>query len=227
MCGRYTLHKKIQTIADGCHLQKVPDTEPQYNIAPTQMVATILHNQLSDKREFQLLRWGLIPSWSKDQSMGSKLINARSETVTEKPSFRDAFKRRRCLVLADGFYEWQKQSGNKQPFYFCIENENAKPFAFAGLWSKWQSPEEQQVYSCTILTTEANSLLISVHDRMPVILAPEDYDLWLDPKVQTSEPLQKLLRPYPANSMTSYPVSSLVNNPKHNSPECITPLSQS
>lgn len=224
MCGRFTLHRDIESIADAFHLQEVLKLEPQYNIAPTQMVAIVVHNPESDKREFQMLRWGLIPSWSKDQSAASKLINARSETVTQKPSFRNAFKRRRCLVLADGFYEWQKQSGNKQPFYFCIEN--GQPFGFAGLWEKWLSPEGDEVYTCTILTTVANSLLQKVHDRMPVILAPEDYGLWLDPKVQTSEPLQKLLHPYPASAMTSYPVSSLVNNPKHNSPECIAPLSK-
>ncbi|WP_341525957.1 SOS response-associated peptidase [Nostoc sp. UHCC 0302] len=222
MCGRFTLNQSSEALAELFHVQEVTDLAAGYNIAPTQMVATVLHNSESDKRKFQQLRWGLIPSWAKDPGMGAKLINARSETVAEKPAFRSAFKHRRCLVLADGFYEWQRQQGKKQPFYFRLQD--GKPFGFAGLWERWRSPANEEIVSCTILTTAANELLQSIHDRMPVILEPEDYDLWLNPEIQTTETLQPLLRPYPASVMTAYPVSTLVNNSRHNSPECIIPI---
>ncbi|MDF5724446.1 MAG: SOS response-associated peptidase [Rhizonema sp. PD37] len=243
MCGRFTLSQSAETLAQAFEIQSLPDLEQQYNIAPTQVVATVSSN--SDKeRKFQQLHWGLIPSWAKDTGIGVKLINARSETVAEKPSFRAAFKHRRCLVMADGFYEWQQQgkttkspaSGEKllsshpekfkkQPFYFRLQD--AQPFAFAGLWEQWESPEGKKIASCTILTTVANELLQPIHDRMPVILSPKDYDLWLDPQVQTLEPLQQILRPYPTEKMSAYPVSTLVNNPKHDSSECITPYEAS
>jgi putative SOS response-associated peptidase YedK len=222
MCGRFTLNQPATALARIFHVQQAMDLAAEYNIAPTQMVATVLHKLDSDKREFQQLRWGLIPSWAKDLGIGAKLINARAETVAEKPSFRSAFKHRRCLVLADGFYEWQRQQGKKQPFYFRLQD--GQPFAFAGLWETWQSPSNEEITSCTILTTAANELLQPIHDRMPVILEPQDYDLWLDPQVQTPQPLQQLLRPYPAPAMTAYPVSTLVNNARHNSPECIMPI---
>lgn len=195
MCGRFTLNQSAAALAEFFHIQQIPDLAAQYNIAPTQRVATVLHNPESGKREFQQLRWGLIPSWAKDPSMGAKLINARAETVAEKPAFRSAFKHRRCLVLADGFYEWQRQNGKKQPFYFRLSDE--QPFGFAGLWERWRT-EDEEITSCTILTTAANELLQPIHDRMPVILAPQDYDLWLNPQIQTPEPLQQLLCPYPA-----------------------------
>ncbi|WP_414579072.1 SOS response-associated peptidase [Anabaena sp. CCY 9402-a] len=224
MCGRFTLTQTAEALAEIFHVQSVQNLAAQYNIAPTQMVVTVLHNHEVNQRELQQLRWGLIPSWAKDSSIGSKLINARSETVAEKPSFRSAFKHRRCLVVADGFYEWQKQQGTKQPFYFRLRDE--QPFGFAGLWEKWCSPGQEEIISCTILTTAANELLQPIHDRMPVILDPKDYDLWLDPEVQTPQPLQSLLSPYPAVAMTAYPVSKLVNSPKHNSPECIIPVNE-
>ena len=166
------------------------------------------------------MRWGLITSWAKDTAMGARMINARAETVTEKPSFRNAFRQRRCLVLADGFYEWQRQEGKKQPFYFRLQN--GEPFGFAGLWERWQAADEE-VISCTIITTQANDVLRPIHERMPVILNPKDYDLWLNPEAQ-AEPLQQLLCPYQAEAMTSYRVSTKVNNPAHNSPECINSL---
>jgi putative SOS response-associated peptidase YedK len=172
------------------------------------------------ERQFRLLRWGLVPSWSKDLTIGSKLINARAETVAEKPSFRAAFKRRRCLILADGFYEWQRQNGQKQPYYFQITDH--QPFAFAGLWEHWET-EETVVESCTIITTEANEMLRSLHDRMPVILPPETYDQWLHSSTPV-EQLQALLHPYDPESMQSYPVSTLVNSPSHENPDCIEPL---
>jgi putative SOS response-associated peptidase YedK len=168
-----------------------------------------------------MLRWGLIPSWAKDPAMGAKLINARAETVAEKPSFRSAFRHRRCLVVADGFYEWQKQEGKKQPFYFRLQD--GQPFAFAGLWESWKDPNGEVVDSCTILTTEANQLMQPIHDRMPVILASQDYDLWLDPTVQ-SEQLQNLLQPFPSEAMVSYPVSTKVNKPTNDTPELVNSL---
>jgi putative SOS response-associated peptidase YedK len=223
MCGRFTLSQP-EAIAQAFGVEKVADLAAQYNIAPTQMIAAVLQNSPSSSRQFQQLRWGLIPSWAKDPSMGAKLINARAETVAEKPSFRSAFKRRRCLIVADGFYEWQHQEKKKQPFY--IRLQHGKPFGFAGLWEQWKSPSGEEIDSCTIVTTEANELMRSLHDRMPVILNPQDYDLWLNPEVQDPEALQKLLRPYASSAMTAYPVSTLVNNPRHNSSECIKPISE-
>lgn len=227
MCGRFTLSQSGSVIAEAFQLSEVPTLEPRYNIAPTQMVPTVVRPKVSaqspeqSEQQFQLLRWGLIPSWAKDPAIGSRLINARSETVTEKPSFRAAFRQRRCLVLADGFYEWQRQERKKQPFYFRLQD--GQPFAFAGLWERWKAPNGEAIESCTILTTEANELLRPIHDRMPVILDPNDYKLWLDP-VQKPEPLQQLLRPYRSEAMTTYPVSTQVNNPNNNSPECITEI---
>ncbi len=223
MCGRFTLNQPVEALAKIFDVQQLPDLPAEYNIAPTQKVAIVLQNPESKKREFQQLHWGLIPSWAKDPGIGAKTINARAETVAEKPAFRSAFKHRRCLVLADGFYEWQRQQGKKQPFYFRLQD--GQPFAFAGLWERWQSPSNEEITSCTILTTAANELLQPIHERMPVIVDPQDYDLWLDSQVQTPQTLQQLLRSYPAAAMTAYPVSTLVNNSRHNSPECIVPMS--
>lgn len=219
MCGRFSLSQTAEALAQDFHVQTVPEVESQYNIAPTQMVLAVLYNPDSKQREFKRLHWGLIPSWAKDSKLGSKLINARAETVVEKPAFRSAFKHRRCLIVADGFYEWQQQAGRKQPFYFRLQNQ--QPFGFAGLWEQWESSAKQSIASCTILTTQPNELVQPFHDRMPVILKQQDYDLWLDPQVQKPEPLQQLLQPYPASSMTAYPVSNAVNNPKYNSQECV------
>jgi len=219
MCGRFTLSQSAEAIASVFQLDEVPILQPRYNIAPTQLVPTVLQNPEQRQRQLQMLRWGLIPSWAKDPAMGARLINARAETVTEKPSFRSAFRHRRCLVIADGFYEWQRQDGKKQPFYFRMQN--TQPFAFAGLWERWQDPNGEIVETCTILTTDANELLRPIHDRMPVIIDPKDYDLWLDPAVENSEPLQQILRPYSSEAMTCYAVSTKVNNPGNDTPECI------
>jgi putative SOS response-associated peptidase YedK len=225
MCGRFTLTQPPEAIAKAFDLAVAPILEPQYNIAPTQMVAAVLFKPESENRQFQQLRWGLIPSWAKDPGMGAKLINARAETVAEKPAFRSAFKHRRCLVVADGFYEWHRENGKKQPYYFRLQD--GQPFGFAGLWEQWKSPQGEEISSCTILTTEANDLLQTIHERMPVIIQPKDYDLWLNPEVQTQQPLQQLLQPYEPEAMTAYPVSTLVNSPKHNSPECIIASAES
>jgi putative SOS response-associated peptidase YedK len=236
MCGRFTQTHSAEDIAATFGLAEIPQWPPRYNVAPTQVVPTIsaLRNpegtvatsgrdrQLKPDRQFKPLRWGLIPSWAKDLSIGAKLINARAETLQEKPSFRDAFKRRRCLIVADGFYEWKKQAGKKQPFYFRLEN--GELFAFAGLWDRWHSSEGDVLETCTIITTHANELAAPVHDRMPVILPPEHYDRWLDPNLQTTTDLQTLLRPYPTEAMSAYPVSAVVNSPTHDQPDCVAAI---
>ncbi|MDB9372774.1 SOS response-associated peptidase [Nodularia sphaerocarpa] len=228
MCGRFTLNQSLAALAEFFHVENIPNLAAQYNIAPTQRVATVIYNPQTEKREFQQLRWGLIPSWAKDPKIGVKLINARAETVAEKPAFRSAFKQRRCLVLSDGFYEWKQQNGKKQPFYFRLRD--GQPFGFAGLWERWQplqgKPDCEEIISCTILTTAANELVKPIHERMPVIVSPQDYDLWLNPQMPTPERLQQLLCPYPDQVMTGYPVSSLVNNSRQNSSECIIPLGE-
>lgn len=222
MCGRFTLSQPSDAIASAFNLPEIPSLEPRYNIAPTQLIPAILLTHEQSEKQLKLLHWGLIPSWAKEPAIGAKLINARSETVSEKPSFKSALKQRRCLIVADGFYEWQRQDGKKQPYYFRLES--GQPFAFAGLWEHWKSPDGQTINSCTIVTTEANDLLRPIHDRMPVILDAKSYDLWLDPEVQQPDIVQPLLHPYPANLMISFAVSTIVNNPKNNTPECINSL---
>ncbi|MBC7969169.1 MAG: SOS response-associated peptidase [Verrucomicrobia bacterium] len=219
MCGRFSLTQSVEAFAEAFQLDALPEWTPRYNIAPTQAVAAIAALP-SQSPQMRLLRWGLVPSWSKDLAIGAKLINARAETVAEKPSFRAAFKQRRCLILADGFYEWQRlDRKTKQPYYFRLNSE--RPFAFAGLWERWQG-DDNVVETCTILTTQANELLQPVHDRMPVMLAPEQYDQWLDATTPAAS-LHQLLHPYPASAMQSYPVSTTVNSPMHDTPECVKP----
>lgn len=218
MCGRFSQSFTGEAIAEAFQLEETPVWTPRYNIAPTQTVPAILFGE-QGKRYFKPLRWGLIPAWAKDSAMGAKMINARSETVTEKPTFRSAFKQRRCLILADGFYEWKKQQGRKQPFYYQLEK--GQPFGFAGLWERWKAPEGDFWETCTILTTDANELLAKVHDRMPVLLHREDYDQWLDPGVRDTEALRSLLRPYEAEAMTARPVSPSVNSPANDTRDCV------
>lgn len=225
MCGRFTLITPAEALAEQFQLFEIPSLAPRYNIAPTQPVAAVRRVPGDGQRELVLLRWGLVPFWAKDPGIGARMINARSETVAEKPAFRAAFRRRRCLVPADGFYEWRRLERGKQPFYVRLRDE--RPFAFAGLWERWEGPDETAIDSCTLLTTEPNDLIRPVHSRMPVILSPKDYDLWLDPGVQKAELLQPLLRPYPSEGMLAYPISTWVNKPKNDSPRCIEPLTQS
>jgi len=222
MCGRFTLIAPGEAVAELFQLTDSPNLAPRYNIAPTQPVAAVRVAEKNGDRELTHFYWGLIPRWAKDPSIGSRMINARSETAAEKPSFRVAFKYRRCLVPADGFYEWQKINGQKQPVR--IQMEDGGPFAIAGLWERWASPDGSEIESCTLLTTEPNELLQDVHNRMPVILAPSDFDLWLDPGAQHPGEVQHLLRPYPAGEMSYYPVSTHVNNPRNEDPLCIEPL---
>lgn len=234
MCGRFTLRSNLNLILAQFALDEVPDLRPRYNIAPTQLIPTIRASETG--RELAMLRWGLIPSWSKDEKMGSRLLNARAETAAEKPSFRTAFRRRRCLVVADGFYEWKqaapekdasaKGGSAKQPFYIRMRDQ--RPFAFAGLWETWRGPRGAElatpIQSCTILTTEPNTLMQSLHDRMPVILPPDAYAMWLDPSFEGLDALQALLRPCAAEEMIASPVSTLVNSPRNESPECIVAI---
>lgn len=222
MCGRFTLTASQSEIATAFALADVPPLEPRYNIAPTQAIATVMQTAPQAERVFRWLRWGLIPSWAKDPSIGNRLINARAETVHEKPSFRSAFRQRRCLIMADGFYEWQRQPKGKQPSYFRLTEQ--QPFAFAGLWEQWQPEGAEAITSCTLLTTVANDCLRPVHDRMPVILNPQDYETWLDPTLHDPDRLQSLLHPYPATAMEAFAVSSAVNRPSHDAPDCIQPI---
>lgn len=222
MCGRFTQTKEGAAIAKTFHLATTPDIQPRYNIAPTQPIAAI--TQTEDNRDLRIFKWGLVPSWAKDPSIGNRMINARAETAAEKPSFRAAFKRRRCLIVADGFYEWQRtgSSKKKQPYYIQMEDE--APFGFAGLWERWQDGEGSYLETCTILTTEPNKLMAPIHNRMPVILHPDDHDLWLDPSLQDGRHVQHLLAPYEPEAMQRYPISTVVNSPRNETPECLEPI---
>jgi putative SOS response-associated peptidase YedK len=224
MCGRFTLTDPDADLAVQFNLPDIPKLAPRYNIAPTQPVAAVRIATGTTAREIVLLHWGLIPFWAKDPGIGARMINARSETASEKPAFRAAFRRRRCLVVADGFYEWQKQNGTKQPHF--IRMRDGRPFAFAGLWEHWEGPDASVIESCTLLTTAPNDLLQLLHNRMPVILQPDDYELWLDPEVEQPERLQPILRPFPPQEMAAYPVSRYVNSPNNDDPRCIEPLPQ-
>jgi putative SOS response-associated peptidase YedK len=223
MCGRFTLTAKAEALSHLFPLFEIPVTEPRYNIAPTQMVAAVRQLSESEKPEFAWLRWGLVPYWTDDISIGNRLLNARAETVAEKPSFRSAFRSRRCLVLADGFYEWQKVKGGKQPYY--IRLKEGKPFCFAGLWERWKSDKQELLESCTLITTAANEMMKPIHDRMPVILDPAEFSPWLDPGLKEADRVSQLLRPIPAENMEAYPITTYVNSPKNEGPECIAPLS--
>ena len=221
MCGRYTITLEPAFFQQELALGKIPsEWKPRYNVAPTQNVPSV---RSGVTRDVEMLRWGLIPHWAKDTSIGYKLINARSETLREKPSFRDAFHKRRCLVLADGFYEWQKSSKDgrqKVPYRFTLKDE--KPFAFAGLWELWRSGEKEEVVSCTIITCAANAVVSAIHNRMPVILDKDTCWCWLE--LQSMDALTGLLQPYPAEKMRAYPVSTRLNNPNEDDLQLIQPL---
>lgn len=225
MCGRFALFSSTEQIAEQFEanpagLADMPPSVPRYNIAPTQPVLGVRLDEQGN-RELTFFHWGLIPSWAKDMKFGSRLINARSETVDEKPSFRNAFKRRRCIIPADGFYEWQKLDEGKQPMF--IQAADKRPLPFAGLWEFWRSPDGDAIQSCTILTTTPNEMMAKIHNRMPVILESEDIEMWLDPGDNPTDAMH-LFRPYPAHKMTAYPVSKVVNNPRNDSPVCVEPV---
>ena len=282
MCGRFTLRASARVIAEQFGLFELPPFAARFNIAPTQLVpvirqcekgvgsllperpdgghrreALVVAQKTPDPffRELVWLRWGLVPGWAQDPTIGNRLINARAETAAEKPAFRAALRRRRCLIAADGFYEWQRAGRTKQPYFIRLRND--QPFAFAGLWEAWEGEAEKgsgpicaqhpegghqpkvgrgkldltpfplshgsRLETCTLLTTEPNDLLRPIHDRMPVIVAPDDYRRWLDPAVEDPRQLAPLLVPYPSEPMEAYPVGGLVNNPTHESPRCIEP----
>jgi putative SOS response-associated peptidase YedK len=223
MCGRYRLSRRKQIIED--HFDSVSGEEDwtsRYNVAPTQPVPVIRQNPKEPVRELSLMRWGLIPSWAKNPSAAAQMINARSETAATKPAFRDALKCRTCLIPADGFYEWMRTGKAKQPY--CFEVNKGELFAFAGLWDRWKDPSGQWVKSCSILTTTPNAVTAVVHDRMPVILDPDGYDLWLDPGMNNMQVVSELLKPYDARSMRCYPVSTRVNNVSNDDLECSRPV---
>lgn len=221
MCGRFAFYSPQEAIARLFGLDDAPAVEPRYNIAPTQFIPAIRHDEAAHRR-LSLLYWGLVPSWAKEKSIGARMINARGETLREKPSFRNAFKRRRCLVLADGYYEWQQRPSGKQPHF--IRLKSAQPFAMAGLWESWREAEgNEPLESCAIVTTAANDALARVHDRMPVILPPSQYDFWLDRKNDDVESLTKLLTPFPGVEMEAVAVSKRVNNARNEGPENIQP----
>jgi putative SOS response-associated peptidase YedK len=243
MCGRFTLAANPEGLAEsfpgvdfsslGSSSGSSPgpgpspgaSSAPRYNIAPSQPVAAILNR---DPARAVSLRWGLVPHWAKDPSLGNRMINARAETLAERPSFREPLRKRRCLVPADGFYEWRQDGAGragkrprKVPMY--VKLKSGAPFAFAGLWDTWH-PGKEEVASCAVITTEANQLLSGIHDRMPVIIPPERYSDWLDPGERRPETLEDMLRPYPAGAMTAYPVSPRVNDPRVDDPGCIEPV---
>lgn len=223
MCGRFRLSRRKQIVMERFDsISDEPDWEPRYNIAPTQPVAVIRQNPDKLVRELSLMRWGLIPSWAKDASVAASMINARSETASTKPAFSDALKNRRCLIPADGFYEWKRTGTSKQPF--CFEMNGGALFAFAGLWEGWKTPSGDWLKTCSILTTTPNAVTSAVHDRMPVILSPDDYALWLDPRMRNVDEVSSLLNPYDARQMHSYRVSSRLNHVANDDEECSRPV---
>jgi putative SOS response-associated peptidase YedK len=221
MCGRYRLSRRKQVVEEHFDSRGIDDWTPRYNVAPTQPVPVIRQHPKEPRRELSLMRWGLIPSWAKTVS-GPPMINARSEKAATTPAFRDPMKSRRCLIPADGFYEWQKKAGAKQPF--CFEVRDGELFAFAGLWDRWKAPSGQWIKSCSILTTAPNAVTSAVHYRMPVILNPDNYDLWLDPGMTDVAAVSEMLKPYDARMMRSYAVSARVNHVVNDDAECSTPV---
>jgi putative SOS response-associated peptidase YedK len=219
MCGRYEVHTPVEEIARIFDAQ--PDDEvktfgARYNVAPSLRIPVV--RQGKSGRALEAMTWGLIPSWSRDLA-GPKPVNARAETVFDKPMFRSAIRRRRCLVPADGFYEWQQRDGRKQPYH--VGMVDGAPFAMAGIWEYWARPERPAVVSCALVVTQPNELMASIHDRMPVIVAPEDYAAWLDPSIDDAVAIAAMLSPFPAEQMRAYPVSARVNNVKNDGPDLI------
>lgn len=228
MCGRYTLVTGWDQLAEEFDLVHVEELRPRFNIAPTQVVPVVRVHSERGVRRLDALRWGLIPFWAKDSGIGSRMINARSEEAADKPSFRTPLRQRRCLVPCSGFYEWKaldtdasRTKSRKQPYY--IRRRDERVFAFAGLWDRWRGSDGAAIESFSILTTEPNELIRPFHNRMPVILGREDYDLWLDPDVQNVGRLQRLFRPFPLDELTVFPVGTRVNSPSNDDPSCVQP----
>ena len=219
MCGRFALYTDPIALAKQFQAENLLDLQPSYNVAPSQTIPIIRNEQ--GHRLFALAKWGLIPSWAKDIKIGYNTINARAETVAEKPAFRAAFQHRRCLIPADGYFEWQEIAGSKtkQPWYISLKNQ--EPMALAGLWERWQGSDGSEIESCTIIVTSGNELMQPIHDRMPVILPEEHWEIWLDTANTNKQGLQTLLSQYPADAMTAWAVSTMVNSPRHNSQDCL------
>lgn len=222
MCGRYNLITDAQALIDFFEVANGLEIQPRYNIAPSQNIVAV--RQQNDERQLAWFHWGLIPFWAKDKSIGNHMINARAETVADKPAFRAAFRKRRCLIPATGFYEWKAVNGRKQPYNIRIGDE--KLFAFAGVWEHWAPKHGKPIESCSIIVTEANEAVASIHDRMPVILHPDNYQAWLDPDYQDNAVLTAMLKPCPSRWINAYPVSTHVNKPQNDDEACIAPLSE-
>jgi putative SOS response-associated peptidase YedK len=219
MCGRFAFYSPHESVVRLFRLADAPAVEAHYNIAPTRFIAAIRAAQ-DESRKLSMLYWGLIPSWAKEKSIGARMINARGETLREKPSFRNAYRRRRCLILADGYYEWQRSAAVKQPFFISLAS--GEPFGMAGLWETWRDPGNgEPLESCTIITTSPAASIAHIHDRMPVILPADAHDEWLDPRQQDAEKLDRLLVAYPADRLAARPVSRRVNNARNDGPELI------
>jgi putative SOS response-associated peptidase YedK len=219
MCGRFALYSDLFTLAKRFETDAPPELRPRYNVAPSQNIPIV--REEGEKRRIALARWGLVPHWAKDVKIGYSMINARAETVASKPAFRTAFRHRRCLIPADGFYEWQAIPGSKikQPWFIVLGDR--EPMAFAGLLEQWRSPEGEELESCSIIVTDANEIMRPIHERMPAILAPGDWDAWLEPENKDAQTLQNLLKPYPPEDMVAWPVSTKVNSPRNDSVECV------
>jgi len=223
MCGRYRLSRREQIIEE--HFDTAPwedDWTPRFDVAPTQSVPVIRQHPKEPIRQLSLMKRGLIPHWAKDRSIATNTINAKSETASSKPAFRDSLKSRRCLIPADGFYEWVRAGKSKRPY--CFEVNDGELFAFAGLWDRWKDPSGNWIKTCSILTTTPNAVTAPVHDRMPVILEPDTYDLWLDPGMSDVSAATDLLKPYDSRLMRSYPVSTRVNHVANDDEECCRPI---
>lgn len=223
MCGRFTLIISPEDLAAHFHIEGPIDFLTRYNIAPTQTIPAIVKEPETGFHVMTLFHWGLIPPWAEDPKIANRLINARSETVSVRPAFRSAFKHRRCLIPTTGFFEWKREQRKKQPYLIQIHDTTL--FAFAGLWEKWTNQDGEVIESCTILTTPSNELISEIHNRMPVIVRPEHYDLWLDTQTP-KETLESLFQPFPAEGMIVCEVSNLVNSSKCDRPECIEPMKQ-
>lgn len=221
MCGRFALYSSLDEIREAFSIRQV-DFQPEvsYNIAPSQPVAVVVRH--NGDNHLQKMIWGLIPAWARDPGIGARMINARAETLHQKPSFRRPLLSQRCLIVADGFFEWQKSEASRRPMF--VHMKSRRPFGMAGLYDVWQPPEGERIVSCTIITTEANDLVRTIHDRMPAIIPSAYHAQWLDPSPQPVPRLLELLKPYPAGEMAAYAVSRLVNSPHNNVPDCVRPV---
>lgn len=224
MCGRFVFAVSPEWIRERFQVPFVPEVPPRYNVAPTDPILAVrVLSEDPTRREAVFLRWGLVPAWAQEPTIGARMINARAETVAQRPAFRRPFRSRRCIVPLSGFYEWKQESRGKQPYYVC--HRSGQPLAVAGIWDRWEGSAGEAIESCALITVPSNRLLEPIHDRMPALLKPEEWSLWLDPRTPL-ETVQDLLRPYPDEELRAYPVTRYVNDPRHEGPECIRPLEE-